>query len=242
MLTLFFVDDLPTAVGSRYEFDSDDAHHAIKVLRIAAGEIFNLSDGKGGWSKVSVEAVAKKSMTVRVLATGFEEALSQQFTIVQAITKGDRIKESIEMSTEGGADRIVMWKATRSIGRADEKIEKLQNTAREASKQSRRFRIPEVVGVASTDNVVDEIAKVDLALVFHESATKTISQVVAEADISSNAKVAIVIGPEGGLTDEELETFAAAGAKVVLMGRPILRSAHAGLAALAAVNTALSVW
>jgi 16S rRNA (uracil1498-N3)-methyltransferase len=238
MLTLFFVDDLPTTVGATYEFDSEDAFHAIKVLRLAAGEIFNLSDGKGAWSRVNVLNVNKKSMSVKVLETGFEEALPQQFTIVQAIPKGDRIKESIEMSTEGGADRIVMWKATRSIGRADEKIDKLQNTAREASKQSRRFRIPEVVGVASTDSVVDEIAKADLALVFHESAVQTISQIVTPGA----TKVAIIIGPEGGLTDEELETFAAAGAKVVLMGRPILRSAHAGLAALAAVNTALSVW
>ncbi len=238
MLTLFFVDDLPTTVGAIYEFDSEDAFHAIKVLRIAAGEIFNLSDGKGAWSRVNVLNVNKKSMSVKVLETGFEEALPQQFTIVQAIPKGDRIKESIELSTEGGADRIVMWKATRSIGRADEKIDKLQNTAREASKQSRRFRIPEVVGVASTDSVVDEIAKADLALVFHESAVQTISQIVTPGA----TKVAIIIGPEGGLTDEELETFAAAGAKVVLMGRPILRSAHAGLAALAAVNTALSVW
>jgi 16S rRNA (uracil1498-N3)-methyltransferase len=238
MLTLFFVDDLPTTVGSSYEFDSEDAFHAIKVLRIAAGEIFNLSDGKGAWWRVNVLNVNKKSMSVKVLETGFEEALTQQFTIVQAIPKGDRIKESIEMSTEGGADRIVMWKAARSIGRADEKIEKLQLTAREASKQSRRFRIPTVSGVATTDAVVDEIAKADLALVFHESATMTISQLVTPGA----TKVAIIIGPEGGLTDEELETFAAAGAKVVLMGRPILRSAHAGLAALAAVNTALSVW
>ena len=238
MLTLFFVEDLPTAVGTRYEFDSEDAHHAIKVLRIAAGEIFNLSDGKGAWSKVSVENVNKKSMTVRVLASGFQEALPQQFTIVQAIPKGDRIKESIEMSTEGGVDRIMMWKATRSIGRADEKIEKLQQTAREASKQSRRFRIPEVSGVATTEGVVDVIAKADLALVFHESAIQTISKTVR----AGATNIVIIIGPEGGLTDDELETFAAAGAKVVLMGRPILRSAHAGLAALAAVNTALSVW
>ena len=238
MLTLFFVEDLPTAVGSRYEFDSEDAHHAIKVLRIAAGEIFNLSDGKGAWSKVSVENVNKKSMTVRVLESGFEEALTETFTIIQAIPKGDRIKESIEMSTEGGVDRIVMWKAARSIGRADEKIEKLQQTAREASKQSRRFRIPELSGVATTEGIVDEIAKADLALVFHESAVQTISTAVTPGA----TKIAIIIGPEGGLTDSELETFAAAGAKVVLMGRPILRSAHAGLAALAAVNTALSVW
>lgn len=238
MLTLFFVDNLPTTVGATYEFDSDDAFHAIKVLRIASGEIFNLSDGAGAWSRVSVNNVNKKSMTVTVLESGFEEALAEQFTIVQAIPKGDRIKESIEMSTEGGVDRIVMWKAARSIGRADEKLEKLQLTAREASKQSRRFRIPQVSGVATTDQVVDEIAKAELALVFHESATSTISRAVT-ADAK---KVLIIIGPEGGLTDDEVETFAAAGAKVVLMGRPILRSAHAGLAAMAAVNTALSVW
>ena len=238
MLTLFFVHNLPTTVGATYEFDSDDAFHAIKVLRIAAGEIFNLSDGAGAWSRVNVNNVNKKSMTVTVLESGFEEALTEQFTIVQAIPKGDRIKESIEMSTEGGVDRIVMWKAARSIGRADEKLEKLQLTAREASKQSRRFRIPQVSGVATTDQVVDEIAKADLALVFHESATSTISRAIT----AGAQKVLIIIGPEGGLTDDEVETFAAAGAKVVLMGRPILRSAHAGLAAMAAVNTALSVW
>ena len=238
MLTLFFVDDLPTTVGSSYEFDSEDAHHAIKVLRIAAGEIFNLSDGKGAWSRVSVTNVNKKSMTVKVLDSGFEESLNEHFTIVQAIPKGDRIKDSIELSTEGGADRIVMWKAARSIGRADEKIEKLQQTAREASKQSRRFRIPEVSGVITTDSVVDEIAKADLAIVLHESATMQLSQVVQPGV----KMVTIIIGPEGGLTDEEVETFAAAGAKVALLGRPILRSAHAGLAALSAVNTALSVW
>jgi 16S rRNA (uracil1498-N3)-methyltransferase len=122
MLTLFFVDNLPTTVGATYEFDNEDAFHAIKVLRIAAGEIFNLSDGAGAWSRVSVNNVNKKSMTVTVLESGFEEALPEQFTIVQAIPKGDRIKESIEMSTEGGVDRIVMWRAARSIGRADEKL------------------------------------------------------------------------------------------------------------------------
>ena len=238
MLTLFFVDDLPTTVGATYEFDSEDAHHAIKVLRIAAGEIFNLSDGNGAWSRVSVTNVNKKSMLVKVLETGFEEPLNEQFTVVQAIPKGDRIKESIELTTEGGADRIVMWKSARSIGRADEKIEKLQHTAREASKQSRRLRIPAVSGVANTDAIVDEIAKADVALVLHEGATLKISQVLNPGA----KKILIIIGPEGGLTDDEVSTFAAAGAKVVLLGRPILRSAHAGIAALAAANTALSVW
>ena len=238
MLTLFFVEDLPTTVGSTYEFNNDDANHAIRVLRMGTGDIFNLSDGAGSWSQVQVLTVAKKSMEVRVLETGHQDALGTHFTVIQAIPKGDRIKEAIEMCTEGGADRIVMWKSARSIGKSEDKIEKLQTTAREASKQSRRFRIPEVIGVAATHDVVDQIAQADLAIVFHESAAMKISQLVTPGC----TKVAIIIGPEGGLTDEEIDTFAGAGAKVALMGRPVLRSAHAGLAALSAVNTALSVW
>lgn len=238
MLTLFFVDDLPTTRGATYEFANEDALHAIRVLRIKSGEFFNLSDGKGAWSHVEAKDVHKKHITVEVLSSGVQEPLDTHFTVIQAVPKGDRIKESVELSTEGGVDRIVMWKASRSIGKSDEKIEKLQTTAREASKQSRRFRIPEILGVATTSAVVDQIAQADLAIVLHESATLKLSQIVTPGC----KRVAIIIGPEGGLTDEEIETFAAAGAKVALMGRPILRSAHAGLAALSAVNTALSVW
>jgi len=238
MLTLFFVDDLPTVAGSLYEFKNNDALHAIRVLRMKTGDFLNLSDGKGAWSHVEAKEVSKKHMTVQVLESGYQEPLSCTFTVIQAIPKGDRIKEAIELCTEGGADRIVMWKSARSIGKSDDKIEKLQTTAREASKQSRRFRIPEVIGVATTNAVVDQIAQVDCAIVFHESATMKLSQVI----VPGCKSVAIIIGPEGGLTDDEIDTFAAAGAKVALMGRPVLRSAHAGLAALSAVNTALSVW
>jgi len=238
MLTLFFVDDLPMTVGATYEFKNEDANHAIRVLRMQSGDFFNLSDGNGAWTHVEVVEVHKKHLTLNVLETGFQEPLETTFTVIQAIPKGDRVKEAIELCTEGGADRIVMWKASRSIGKSDDKIEKLQNTAREASKQSRRFRIPAVVGVATTANIIDEIAKVDLAIVFHESATLKLSQVL----VPGFKRVAIIIGPEGGLTEDEIDTFASAGAKVALMGRPILRSAHAGLAALSAVNTALSVW
>jgi len=235
MLTLFFVDDLPTQVGQKYEFNNEDALHAIRVLRAEIEDVYALSDGKGAWSKVRVLNVAKKAMQVEVLETSFEDALSTQFTVVQAIPKGDRAKESVELLTEGGADRIVMWASARSIGKGSDK---LQVTAREASKQSRRYRIPIVSGAATTENVIDEIAKADLAIVFHESATEKISDIA----VPGAKKVVIIIGPEGGITDEEVDLFAAAGAKVSHLGRPVLRSAHAGLAALSAVSTALKVW
>ena len=242
MLSLFFVEDLPTSTGQIYEFNNDDALHAVRVLRIAPGEIFQLSDGAGRFARVEVVEVSKKSARVKVLEVGEQKALPVSFTVIQAIPKGDRVKESIELCTEGGADRILMWKAARSIGRSEDKIEKLQITAREASKQSRRLRIPEVRGIAGVNAVIDEIAHADLAIVFHEAAAKPISQLFSQLDATGVKKVLIIIGPEGGLSDEEVDAFAAAGAKVALLGRPVLRSAHAGLAALAAVNTALSVW
>jgi len=241
MLTLFFVDDLPRKVGSSYEFDSDDAQHAIRVLRMSAGEVFMLSDGQGKWSKVKIFAVKKKSLEVEVMETGIQNPLEVSFTVVQALPKGDRLKESIELLTEGGVDTIIPWSAQRSIGKAEKGVEKLQVTAREASKQSRRLFIPDVTDLANTSKVVELIPQHDLVLVFHESAKSKVSEIVTRKYIESRS-VMIIIGPEGGITDEELELFKSAGAKVALMGRPILRSAHAGLAAMSAVNALIKVW
>ena len=239
MLTLFFVPDLPTAVGSTYEFTGDDAGHAIRVLRTQIGDGLALSSGQGAWSIVEVIAIAKKSMTVRVVSTGIEDALPVEFTVAQALTKGDRIKESIELSTAGGADAILLWAATRSIGKGTpDLMQKLATTAREASKQTRRNRIPFVMGVLDAKKIAAEIPNYDLVIVFHESAAQKLTDVVKPGA----KKVLIIIGPEGGITDEELALFKSAGAHVALMGRPIFRSAHAAMAALSGVNAALKIW
>jgi len=239
MLTLFFVPDLPTAVGSTYEFGGDDAGHAIRVLRTQIGDGLALSSGQGAWSIVEVIAIAKRSMTVRVVSSGFEEALPVEFTVAQALTKGDRTKESIELNTAGGADVILLWAATRSIGKTTpDLMQKLATTAREASKQTRRNRIPFVMGVLDAKKIADEIPNYDLAILFHEGASHKLTDVVKPGA----KKVLLIVGPEGGVTDEELALFKAAGAQVALMGRPIFRSAHAGMAALSGVNAALKIW
>lgn len=236
MFTLFFVNDLPTTVGSSYEFANDDANHAIKVLRMQAGAEFMLSDGNGAWSQVKAIEVKKKSMQVQVIDSGFQDALATTITVVQALPKGDRAKEAIELLTEAGVDRIVPWSSARSIGKGSDKF---AITAREASKQSRRFRIPEVTEIATTAQICDAIKISDLAIVFHESATEKLSDQVSSHNVSH---LLIIIGPEGGLTDEEIAAFTGCGAKVALMGRPILRSAHAGIAAVSAVSALLKVW
>lgn len=236
MLTLFFVEDLPVGVGQIYEFDNEDAQHAIRVLRMAAGEVFMLADGSGAWSQVKAFAIKKRSMEVEVIATGFQEALATTITVVQAIPKSDRAKEAIELLTEAGVDRIVPWAASRSIGKATEKF---AITAREASKQSRRLRIPVVTDIATTEDICEAIKLSDLAIAFHESSDTKLSDCVSSHNV---AHLLIIIGPEGGITPTELAAFTEAGAKVALMGRPVLRSAHAGIAAVAAVSALLRVW
>lgn len=236
MLTLFFVNDLPTKVGQSYEFNNEDANHAIRVLRMGAGDVFMLADGTGSWSQVKAFAIKKKSMEVEVIATGFQEALETTITVVQALPKSDRVKEAIELLTEAGVDRIVPWAATRSIGKMSDKF---AVTAREASKQSRRLRIPEVTDIATTEQICEAIKLSDLAIAFHESSDTKLSDCVSSHNV---AHLLIIIGPEGGMTSTELEAFKAAGAKVALMGRPILRSAHAGIAAIAAICALLKVW
>ena len=239
MLTLFFVPDLPTQVGASYSFNSEDANHAIKVLRIEVGEIFRVSDGNGGWANVQVNEVTKRSLETTVLEVGRQEPLEIKFTVVQALPKSDRAKEAVELLTEAGADVIVPWLANRSISRT-EVISKFATTAREASKQSRRLFIPQLHETVKERGVIELIKNADLALVFHESAQVKLSEIITP---QTKAKiVVIVIGPEGGITEEELATFAAAGAHVAGLGRPILRSAHAGLAALSAVNSLLRVF
>ena len=236
MLTLFFVDDLPTKVGQIYEFDNEDANHAVRVLRMKAGDIFMLSDGQGSWSQVKAFAVKKKSIEVEVVAAGFQEELPTTITVVQALPKSDRAKEAIELLTEAGVDRIVPWQASRSIGKASDKF---SVTAREASKQSRRLRIPTVTEIATTEQICEAIKLSDLAVVFHESSTIKLSDAVSSHNVTN---LLIIIGPEGGITPTELDQFIDAGAKTALMGRPILRSAHAGIAAVSAISALLKVW
>ncbi len=236
MLTLFFVEDLPTQIGQIYEFDNEDATHAVRVLRMKAGDTFMLRDGNCSWSQVKAFAVKKKSLEVEVVASGFQENLPTTITVVQALPKSDRAKEAIELLTEAGVDRIVPWQSSRSIGKASDKF---SVTAREASKQSRRLRIPEVTDIATTEQICEAIKLSDLAVVFHESSTTKLSDAISSHNV---AHLLIIIGPEGGITPTELDLFTEAGAKVALMGRPILRSAHAGIAAVAAISALLKVW
>ena len=229
MLQLFFVEDIssPTLTG-------DNAHHAERVLRMSAGEEILVSDGKGAWAKCAITAISKKEVTLSVINKGFEASITNEVSVLQAIPKGDRAKETVELLTAAGVTCVYPWQSARAIGKESDKW---QVAAIEASKQSRRFYIPFVAPKVDTAGALDLFKEFDQVLICHESAVTQLSEVVKPA-----AKTLIVIGPEGGITDEELASFESAGGKVIKLGRPVLRSAHAGIAAISAVSALMKIW
>ena len=240
MLPVFLIESLPDS--GEVVLDGDEAHHAISVSRVKLGEHLALTDGRGARAEVEVIEVTKKSLTARIVLREDIPNSEIQLTVLQALTKGDRARETVELLTEAGVNQILPWSAARSIGQwkdESEAQEKWQLWAREATKQSRRSWVPSVAKLHSLNDAIESFSHFDLVLLFHEGSTEKLSMLL---NTQQPKKVLIIIGPEGGITQEESESFIAAGAKIVSMGRPIFRAAHAGAAALAAVQTGLGIW
>jgi 16S rRNA (uracil1498-N3)-methyltransferase len=240
MLTLFLIEKLGDS--SIIEIDGDEAHHAIKVLRIQIGEEILISDGAGNWAQASVENIERKSFTAKVIERGYQEAKTPRLVVVQGIPKSDRIKEAIEILVESGVDLIIPWQADRSISKwQKDSLSKWESAAFAATKQSRRFRTPEIIEELSLSQLLEIESENSAVLVMHESAPNKLSEVVTSkfADFS---EIIIVIGPEGGLTESELALLQGAGAHIVGLGPEVFRSAHAGGAALSAVSALIGRW
>ena len=240
MLPLFIVEKLPNS--GEVEITGDEARHAISAVRVKVNEMIALTDGHGARATAEVLVVDRKSLHLRIIDRKFHEPSAIKLSVLQALTKGDRARETIELLTEAGVDQIFPWAAARSIGHwkdSHDSRSKWQTWAREATKQSRRSWIPDVATLQSQESITERFADFDLVLLFHESAGEKLSSVLKEKKVQS---VLLIIGPEGGITEDEINHFLAAGALSVSMGEPIFRSAHAGAAALAAVQTSLGIW
>lgn len=240
MLTLFLVEKLEDS--NIIEVAGDEAHHAIKVLRIKLGEEILITDGAGNWVRSSVESIDKKVFSARVLERGYQEAKSPKLVVVQGLPKSDRVKDAIEILVESGVDLIIPWQADRSISKwQKDSLAKWQSSVDTATKQSRRFRKPEIVEGLSLSQLLEIESEKSAILVMHESATTKLSEVVTTkfADLS---EIIIVIGPEGGISESELELLQGAGAHIVGLGPEVFRSAHAGGAALSAVSALIGRW
>jgi len=242
---LFYVDALP-AIGELAVVDGDEGFHAVNVRRIRPGEKLDLSDGAGGIARCVIEDVGRGKMTARVMDRRTIAALTPRITVVQALPKSDRSELAIELATEAGADTFVAWQASRCVARwdgqarIDKGLRRWRAVARSAARQSRRAYIPTVSGVVSTAELVQRVRDIESTpvLVLHESAVQPITEVpVAKAD-----SLLLVIGPEGGIADDEIAALTGAGATVVRLGPTVLRTSTAAAVALGALGVLTKRW
>jgi 16S rRNA (uracil1498-N3)-methyltransferase len=234
---LFLAEDLADplpAAGAELLLAGDEGRHAAVVRRIAAGETVLVSDGRGRGVRATVVEASKAGLRLQVVELLTAAEPSRRIVAVQALAKGDRSELAVEMLTEVGVTEIWPWQASRSIvrwagERGEKSLGRWRSTAREATKQSRRLRVPEVRPVLSTAQLCTALAEVDLALVLHEEATTRLPDV----PLPDWGTVVVVVGPEGGISGEELERFAMADARPVLVSDAVLRTSTAGVVAVA---------
>jgi len=238
VLTLFFSDQISS--GSKQVLQNDEAHHAIKVLRINIGELIKISDGVRNWVSGPIIEIAKKELFISITDRGEIQSTMPELVLVQAITKSDRNKEMLELAVEAGVDRIIPWQADRSISKwQSDSTQKWQAGIKQSCKQARQIKLPQLVKVMNTSEVVKLIGSEGFGIVFHEGAPTKLSEITIPNSLTA---VYLIIGPEGGISEQELELFQNANSKVVRLGETVLRSAHAGFAALSAVQTKLGRW
>ncbi len=239
-----WVPDLTDAApGTPVEVTGDEAHHAVAVRRLRAGEQVVLTDGAGVSVTGSVAEVGKRRFVVEVAERRMDPRPTPAFTVVQALPKGDRGELAVEMLTELGVDRIVPWAASRSVAvwrgeRAEKSRAKWAATAREAAKQARRSWFPEVTGLATTADVVALLGSATQGFVLHEEAWAPLAGVTPDPE----GPVVLVVGPEGGVSPEEIEAVAQAGAPAVRLGSEVLRTSTAGVAAMATLLGRSARW
>jgi len=233
---LFHKDILVAEVGSLVDLDGSEGKHAVQVRRMRQGEAIQLSDGKGLRVRGTVAELFGSTLKLQVTEVIREELPARQITLVQALAKGDRDELAIQAATELGATGIIPWQASRSISRWDgPKIAKgqarWQQIVSEAAKQSLRAYTPEVKNIVDTKELTGLVSSFDLVLVLDTSATAS----VAESGIPRSGTIALVVGPEGGIDQSELEALESAGAKLVTLGANVLRTSTAGPALIAAL-------
>jgi len=239
---LFFVsaDRLAgAAAGSTVVLDGPEGRHGATVKRIGVGEQVLLADGMGRRAQTIVEGIGPDELHLRVQAITLQPQPDSRFVLVQALAKGDRDEQAIEAATELGVDEVVPWQAARSVviwrgERAARSLRKWESIVLAAAKQSRRTRVPVVSAPANHQAVIRRIEEAALALVLHEEAGMSL----AGFELPPSGDVVLIVGPEGGITPEELSAFVAAGAVAVRLGSNVLRSSSAGPAALAVMSAA----
>lgn len=229
--------------GSVIQLAGPEAKHAVAVRRMRAGESIQLSNGKGFRVRGEIQSIQSNVLQIKVLAAAQEIEPEIRLSLIQALAKGDRDELAIQAATELGVSSIVPWEADRSISRwiglkEEKAVARWQTIVSEAAKQSLRSFTPQVQSPVSTKELVGLIATFDLVLVLDPTADLGLGSL----EFANPQTLGIVVGPEGGISEDELDLLESAGAKRVRLGESILRTSTAGVAAISAVLAKSNLW
>ena len=233
----FFVD--PQAIkGGRVVFTPEQAHQLARVLRARAGDAVIVLDGTGLAYQVRLREIASARATGEVAATeaaGGEPGL--RLALFQALLKGQKLDYVLQKGTELGVAAFVPVLCQRSVSRPvlsedAPRLERWRAVIREAAEQSGRGRLPGICPPVTWEQACGQ--REGLALIAYEGETQRGLR-TALAEAGTPEAVSLYVGPEGGLTNEEVEHARRCGIQTVSLGRRILRAETAGIAAAAAI-------
>ncbi|MCX2163393.1 16S rRNA (uracil(1498)-N(3))-methyltransferase [Corynebacterium auriscanis] len=229
------------SAGFRFALTGAEAKH-VDVKRLKDGEPLVITDGQSR----AVRAVWRGGQ-VEVTEGLAVPAPRPTVTVVQAIPKSERAELAVDLMVQAGADRIIPWESARTIakwaGKENKARLKWENAARSAAKQARRLRVPEVTmpvrSVAQIAELLDDAPTASRQiLVLHESASVS----VKSCDFTTCDEVVLVVGPEGGVAPEEIDQLESLGARTVVLGPEVLRTASAAAVALGAIGALSPRW
>lgn len=230
------------AKGDRVILTGSEAKHA-SVRRLRVGEPIALSDGAGLKARGFVVETSRNDLLVEIDSVARYTPPKVQLTLVQALAKGDRDELAIQAATELGVAKVIPWQAERSVVIWSEEkqahgLKRWQSVVAEAAKQSLRPMIPTVSNPQTLEQLFQLLEQSDLVLVLEPTATLSLSAVA----LPTSGEIAVIVGPEGGISAFELESFAKAGFVAVSMGSGILRTSTAPVAAIALIQSRLGNW
>jgi 16S rRNA (uracil1498-N3)-methyltransferase len=232
-----------TVAGSVFVLGGPEAKHAVSVRRMNVGEAIAVSDGAGLKVRGKVAKVLKDTLEVLVESVDAINPPSTKLVLVQALAKGDRDELAIQACTELGVFEVIPWRADRSISiwKAEKKQKgqtRWQTIVTEAAKQSLRSFVPRVSEVLDSAELIQVLRGFDQVLILDPEAASSIT----ERNTPIAGSVAIVVGPEGGISESELVAFAEAGFSSVHLGSGVLRTSTAGMAAISFIQAKLGEW
>ncbi len=242
----FLTGPLPAEPGQPLPLAASDVHHAVRVLRVRPGEHVEVVDPGGGVFELEVVSAGDSG----VLATNLGPVASEgrclpRVTLFQGVAKGDKMDAIVRQAVEVGAEEIVGVTTSRSVVRLDDakrtsRGERWRRIAKSAAEQAKRSAVPRVPDPLAFADTLELLAGYDRTVVlWEEHRGAGIAETLAGLRGLDGARIALVVGPEGGLSAEEVEALVARGAVVASLGPTVLRTETAAVVALALAVAAL---